>query len=76
MYELLFDGFVFGSPNVVNTCCQLYDKAEIYPRFPEFQEYHESWGDHVEQQLKAHIQANEMGIHHVYDTRNTYEVVR
>ena len=76
MYEFLFDGFLFGSPAVINTCCGLYDKTEIYPRFPEFEEYHEAWGDHVEQQLKAHIQANDLTLHHVSNTRTAYEVVR
>ncbi len=76
MKEFLCDGFAFGTPEVMDVYTGLYEQEKPYPHLEEYNDYHSQWGEHVESQLRTHLERNGIEIVHIIDERKDYQIVR
>lgn len=76
MDKYLFDGFLFGNPDVMKTVANLYKNETPYPCSHRYQRHYERHGDNSEYQLMEHLKANNIEI--VYASRKSriYRVMR
>ena len=76
MDEYFCDGFMFGTPEVIDIACSLYDKVEPYPPNPKYISTWEKWGDSIEHQFRTHMLENDVEIKYISTQRQDYAIAR
>jgi len=76
MDEYFCDGFMFGTPEVIDIACSLYDKVEPYPPNPKYISTWEKWGDNIEHQFRTHMLENNVEIKYISTERQDYAIAR
>jgi len=76
MDKFFCDGFVFGSPRVIDKLSSLFLKEEAYPFDKRFKETWEKYGDNVEYQIEQHLKQNGIEIYYVGKERSMYHLYR
>ena len=76
MDEYFCDGFMFGSPEVMNVVASLADKETPYPPNPKYVDNWKKWGDSIEHQFRTHMLENNIDIKYIGTKRSDYENMR
>lgn len=76
MDEYFCDGFMFGTPEVMDVVASLADKEAPYPPNPKYVANWEKWGDSIEHQFRTHMLENDIEIKYIGTKRSDYENVR
>ena len=76
MDKFFCDGFVFGSPEVMDIFCSLFLQKEAYPYDKRYKETWEKFGDNVEYQLQEHLRSNGVELEYIGNSRSMYHIYR
>tara|TARA_R110002074_G_scaffold6895_3_gene30553 strand:+ start:1197 stop:2006 length:810 start_codon:yes stop_codon:yes gene_type:complete len=76
MDEYFCDGFVFGTPKVMDVFSSLVDHETPYNPHPKYVANWEKWGDSIEHQFRSHMLANDIEICYISTQRSTYAIAR
>ena len=76
MDKFFCDGFVFGSPRVIDIFSSLFLKENPYPYDKKYQQTWEKFGDNVEYQLQQHLKENNIELEYIGDSRSMYHLYR
>tara|TARA_Y100001963_G_scaffold132836_1_gene191851 strand:+ start:95 stop:904 length:810 start_codon:yes stop_codon:yes gene_type:complete len=76
MDQYFCDGFVVGTPEVMDIFCSLADKEEPYPPNPRYIDNWKKWGDSIEHQFRTHMLENNITIVYMSTNRADYQIVR
>jgi len=76
MDEYFCDGFMFGTPEVMDIVSSLADKEAPYPPNPKYVANWEKWGDSIEHQFRMHMLENNVEIKYISKIRGDYEIAR
>lgn len=76
MDEFICDGFAFGTPKVMDIFSSLGLRKDPYPYDPKYKDCWGRFGDNVEYQFKAHLDANEIEVVYIGNKRNMYHLWR
>ena len=70
------DGFVFGSPRVVDIFSSLFLKEDAYPYNKKYEQTWKKFGDNVEYQLQQHLSENNIELEYIGKSRSMYHLYR
>jgi len=76
MDQFICDGFAFGSPRVMSIFSSLGLRNKPYLYNSKYKDCWEKFGDNVEYQFKSHLDANEIKIVHIGNSRSMYHLWR
>jgi len=76
MDEYFCDGFVLGTPQVMDVFCALADRETPYPPHPKYVANWEKWGDSIEHQFRTHMLENNIEICYLSNQRAHYSITR
>ena len=76
MDEYFCDGFIFGTPEVMDVVCSIADLDNPYPPNPKYVSTWEKWGDSIEHQFRSHMLENNIEIKYISNSRQDYIIVR